>query len=566
MILSEDTIQKFGYTPEQAFITYKICCQCDYCNIKFDRKKRNILLGRTIIQKDSCDKCVTIKRRESQETKLGPDYKKIIGQKAHESLNKKYGCNPCTLQTVKDKIKATCKKKYGKESYLGTRECVEKTKKTSREKYGAEHPSQAEVVKQKIINTNKRKYGKNYFAETKEYKEKIKKTCQTRYGVNSVMQVNEFKEKAYQTNLEKYGVRHVLQNKQIKQNMENTCLERYGVQHYSKTPEYQNKRKKTCIEKYGVESPLQHPSIMKQMMKTRLDKYGKLWVNLGKTEQEIKEWMISVGINHNGSHILPSGKEVDIIAGEIGIEYCGLFWHNELSPQPRDRLYHYNKYKECIQNNIRLITIFEDEWDTRQEQCKDFLLSTFGIFEQRIYGRQCDVQEITNKQCKTFCEAYHIQGGTSFKHCFGLYHKKELVAVLGLSKHHRSNDTNKIILNRLCFKHGIQIIGGASKIFYQAKEWATNNGYNGIISWSDNRWSQGNIYTRLGFVLDGDIPPDYSYVNCYSAKKHRTKKQSVKKKDIQCPSGETESKWMLKNGFARIWDCGKKRWVFNLSQ
>ena len=108
---------------------------------------------------------------------------------------------------------------------------------------------------------------------------------------------------------------------------------------------------------------------------------------------------------------------------------------------------------------------------------------------------------------------------------------------------------------------GWQIVGGASKLFSAGVKWCKENLYGKIISWSDNRWSNGNIYIKLGFDLEKNMPPDYSYVD--NSKHIRLSKQSCKKSDINCPPDVTEKKWMINNGFARIWDCGKKRWVWN---
>lgn len=88
--------------------------------------------------------------------------------------------------------------------------------------------------------------------------------------------------------------------------------------------------------------------------------------------------------------------------------------------------------------------------------------------------------------------------------------------------------------------------------------------YSKIISWSDNRWSKGDVYECLGFKLDGDLKPDYSYVNIKNPNKKRISKQSQAKKKTGCPEGKTEHEWCLEKGLSRIWDCGKKRWVYEL--
>ena len=66
-----------------------------------------------------------------------------------------------------------------------------------------------------------------------------------------------------------------------------------------------------------------------------------------------------------------NGKQLDfyIPSMKLAIEYCGLWYHSELFGYV-DRKTHKNKYFECKKLGIRLITIFEDEWLSKQNICK----------------------------------------------------------------------------------------------------------------------------------------------------------------------------------------------------
>ena len=91
----------------------------------------------------------------------------------------------------------------------------------------------------------------------------------------------------------------------------------------------------------------------------------------------------------------------------------------------------------------------------------------------------------------------------------------------------------------------------------------TDNKIKEIISWSDNRWSVGSVYRKLGFVLAEELKPDYSYVDLKRPHR-RISKQSQQKKKTGCPQGMTELEWANQRGLSRIWDCGKKRWLYNI--
>ncbi len=282
------------------------------------------------------------------------------------------------------------------------------------------------------------------------------------------------------------------------------------------------------------------------------------------TQNNIVQWIQQCdNVCLNNYKILDNNREIDIYIPKLnlGIEYCGLYWHNELSPQQRLRNYHYSKYCECKNRGIYLITIFSDEWNNRQNQVKNFLKSILGI-NKKIGGRCCEVQIINKQDGQQFIDINHIQGQKRrAKVYFGLLYNEELVGCMSLNYHHRNNKTSSIVLDRMCFKDGLTVLGGASKLFKNALDWCKKNNYEKIISWSDNRWSNGKIYDLLGFSLDGELRPDYSYVQISNPKK-RVPKQSMKKSNIGCPSHMTEKEYCKQLGFARIWDCGKKRYKF----
>jgi hypothetical protein len=210
------------------------------------------------------------------------------------------------------------------------------------------------------------------------------------------------------------------------------------------------------------------------------------------------------------------------------------------------------------------ITLFSDEWNTRPHACQNFVLGKVGLFKRRIPARKCVCTQITSGEAREFIERTHIQGknhlGVAF---FGLMYSGELVGVLSLGRHHRQVSDNRIILDRLCFAPETQVIGGASKMLKQAVLWAQEHNYDEIITFSDNRWTDGDIYRRLGFILDREYRPDYSYVIPGDSSK-RLSKQSQKKDAVDCPEGLTELQWATQRGLIRVYDLGKKRWALPL--
>lgn len=325
------------------------------------------------------------------------------------------------------------------------------------------------------------------------------------------------------------------------------------------------RREQKFIDKYGCSNPFSSDVIKEKIRNTNIQKYGDEFYRgkKNKEENELREFIESItGKKFGNNSAILNGKEIDIYNDEykIGIEYCGLLWHSEHFN--KDSKYHINKMKKCTDNNVRLITIFADEWCYRKEQVKSRLMSIFSTNCNNIYARKCLVKEIDKSIGCKFIDLYHIQGSSNRGLIyFGIFHNQELLGVMSFSKHHRGYDG--LVLDRLVFKTGYNIVGGTSKLLKYGIKYAKDNGYHQIISWSDNRWSIGTVYSAIGFTLDLELPPDYSYVKLSNSKKRKSK-HSCTKSAIKCPSDKTESEYMIELGYTRIWDCGKKKWILNV--
>lgn len=611
MFLEDKTLKEFGKSFDQCKWENKIWIKCDFCEKEFTKKKGKYLESqkKCITKKDCCGdySCRKKKQIESCLQEHG-----VVSYSQIDSVKEEFGKKiKAKSKEIHEKAKVTNLKKYGVPSYSQTEEFKEKYKNTCLNKHGVSSPMKLKEVKEKQKSTNQERYGVDNVFQREDIKEQIKQHNMETHGVEQYIESEECKLKIKNTSLERYGTEIPIQSDIVREKMQNTCLQKFGTKTPLENEEFRLKCKEIFVEKYGVDTPFSIPEIVEQIKKDMLEKhgvencsqipeirekirntiverygvdeifksdeirektknrcvelYGKYPVNnFGKIQEEILDWLNSSGFIfvENDWDILKN-REIDFYCEELklGIEYCGLFWHNEFSPQPRDKRYHFDKYSRCLDQGIRLITIFEDEWKNRQNQCKNFIKSILKK-GKRIYGRNCEVRQITFPILDDFFEKHHIQGKNTLRTVgFGLYFEEELIGAISLGRHHRKKDEN-IVLDRLCFKDEVQAIGGASKLFKQCVQWCKNNNYNKIVSWSDNRWSQGHIYDVLGFKLTKVLSPDYSYVDV--KKSTRLSKQSCRKSNTNCPPEIKEKDWMLQKGFARIWDCGKKHWEYNI--
>ena len=291
-------------------------------------------------------------------------------------------------------------------------------------------------------------------------------------------------------------------------------------------------------------------------------------------EIEIREWIKSLGIEVE-SFVFPTGKtrrkslDIYIPSLKLGIEHDGLYFHSVEGLKRSNKNYtdidakkhHIRKMKLANDLGIRVIFIRGDEWKERSAQVKNFLKSVLNKNEHIVFARKTEVKYIDQSVAKTFIELNHIQGcNKAPKYSFGLFYNDLLVGVMSFDKHQRDQDNSVIVLSRLCFLEGYRVQGGASKLICFAKKILLKNGYKKLISWSDNRISNGDVYKALNFELEAELPEDYSYVKgdkLYS-------KQSMKKTTEERKTDKTEFELRKDQGYLRIYDCGKKRWIINL--
>ena len=175
----------------------------------------------------------------------------------------------------------------------------------------------------------------------------------------------------------------------------------------------------------------------------------------------------------NNRHIL-NGKELDIYIPDynVAIEYNGTYWHSSLY---KDKNYHYNKSKLCEEKGIRLIHIWEYEWENERQRpiLENIILSACGKIQNKIYARNCKIEIRESKNMKQFFEENNIQGFRGGKFAICLIYNNEVVMSYIMGKAFFGKGKYEWEVIRGATKLGCSVIGGASKIWKYFK-----NNYN----------------------------------------------------------------------------------------
>ncbi len=282
-----------------------------------------------------------------------------------------------------------------------------------------------------------------------------------------------------------------------------------------------------------------------------------------KPEKELATYIESLGVNTKiNDRLAIKPKELDILISskKIAIEYCGLYWHSELMGKYND--YHINKLKSCNQEGYKLITVFEDEWLNKNDIVKSRLKNLIGIRDgvKTLYARKLNIKEISVSEARKFCEENHLQGYVGSNIKLGAFDNETLVSIMtfskpSISKGHKQRDPGVWELSRFCSKLDYIIVGIASKFLSFFKK---NYVWRKIFSYADRRWSNGNVYEKIGFTFNSTTPVSYWYFANGDIERHH--RFAFRKKPDE-PKDVTEWELRKSEGLNRIWDCGNLKYV-----
>lgn len=242
----------------------------------------------------------------------------------------------------------------------------------------------------------------------------------------------------------------------------------------------------------------------------------------------------------------------------IAIEANGVFFHSERFRSPG---YHREKTVACESLGIRLIQVWQDDWEQKRDIVERLLARKLGVSsERRVAARKTEAEFLEPGEARPFLERNHIQGASSASYYLGLRDDAgNLVAAMALK---RTDATGKTLrLER--YATSVIVPGGHSKLVSFAErvlpEWEQ------LITFADAEVSDGSLYEATGWVKDGVIRPDYRYL-VGSKRVHKFNYRLKRFRDdpgLLYLEGMTERELADLNGLNRVWDSGKIRYRYS---
>lgn len=283
-------------------------------------------------------------------------------------------------------------------------------------------------------------------------------------------------------------------------------------------------------------------------------------------------------VEERNRRVIPP-KELDIYVPEVGlaVEYCGEYWHGASSPEDERtaRTRHLDKHNACAEAGVRLLTVYESEWLNRPFAIKRLIRNVLGKARGRVMARKCELRSVPNSEASAFFEKYHPQGGGGWGIHYGLFYSGKLVACMRFTYgvNDRGPNTDRVwTLTRYATR--VAVAGGASRLL---SAFIGEHNPDCIKSFSDNRYFTGEMYREIGFELEAESEPDYQV---YHPKTGLLPKAAWQRRNI--PSrirdigaleqfnpntdhrSERDMTYLL--GARRLFDCGKRRWVWRREQ
>lgn len=364
------------------------------------------------------------------------------------------------------------------------------------------------------------------------------------------------------TSLHRYGCLAPGNNPEARLKAEATMMKHLGVKYAMQNEEVRNRSRISLIERYGFDNAQKNKDIRAKTLQTKLDKYGSYLGPVPKQRSKINidfENMLMSNCIHTENEYRIDNRIFDIKLTDSNtlIEINPTYTHNSIGNHYGDGLdkyYHRDKTLLAENNGYRCIHVWD--WDNWGD-----IINLIRPIERRIYARDCAIYIINKPYGDAFLAANHLQGTCRGQKLYlGLVYEDELVELMtfGNSRFDKNYYTE---LMRLCTVPGVQVIGGASKLFHFATH---EYGLYKIISYCDRSKFTGSVYEKMGMKFKRITPPQEIWSKStqhITANLLRARGYDQLFK-TNYGKGISNEELMLQNGWLPVYDCGQRVYVF----
>lgn len=261
------------------------------------------------------------------------------------------------------------------------------------------------------------------------------------------------------------------------------------------------------------------------------------------------ELQISADLEHPVGNLV---YDIFVSSQHLVIEFNGIKWHSRRDSKKRDL----EKYKNALAHGKSFLMFFEDEWRDSPEKVKNFLRNRLSSDRPcSVRPSKTEIRQIHWKECDPIYDKFHYIGRAKAPINYGIFLDGELIGACSFKRPTRQSSHDWELI-RMVMNPAYRVHGVFAKTI---KRFLVDHNPKSIVSFSDNRLFSGEVYKHLGFKFDGKVPPDYYWAK--SDKRYH--KSGLRKTEAEKTTGKTEIELREAQGYNRIWDLGKKRWVYD---
>ena len=421
------------------------------------------------------------------------------------------------------KARSTCIERVGVDNYAKLPATQEKRLNTMLEIHGAK------VSQKSLESTRSRSNVLNL---------KGRETLKERYNVNNPGQLPNHNDKCKTTNLEKYGTETYHSSHQYQQKCESARWEVYKAlcddiatllsitvddekMHTYDNPNY--------VISFCCNTCCDIQAMPTETFRWRIRHYSIpctkcSGVRKGSVKElQIVEYIASLGVDVQRHQRILCGREIDIYipSKNIGIEFHGLYWHSELF---RSKYYHLEKHKAASSLSIRLMQIFEDEWDNHQYEIKE-----------RLRELLCNTATPPDNQPLSHTTSGNVVEISVFNQVVSFAQATDVWVMIS--------------------KPFITETAITSAFRYFVNEFCPCV----VITHIDHRWMSDNFVASLNFKYQSTSVPSVWYID--RSTWDRVDKAEVIER-LQTLATFNNKKMYIRENYLRIWDCGYSTWAW----
>ena len=122
----------------------------------------------------------------------------------------------------------------------------------------------------------------------------------------------------------------------------------------------------------------------------------------------------------------------------------------------KEKDYHKKKFEQCKENNIHLLSIWDDLWLLKRDVCKSAINTLLGL-NKTVEGYLCDVRPVYNLLMSSFVSENYMYNYKQSQYGLALFYENEPVAMITYNLSYIKIDIIHYVIKSIWFELSTKI-------------------------------------------------------------------------------------------------------------